>query len=119
LWYATHNGGALPERFALNGTDFDHGRPVSHMVSASTALGMTEGVLSFGDDEHRVTVTARREQAAVVPMVIWRHLRRTFFLRVSFSAGEVDDTSRNSEPSRAELWPLTLAFGLTLEKAAA
>lgn len=119
LWYATHNGGTAPERFPLNGTDFDHGRPVSHLVSANTGLGMTESALMFGDDRYCITVTAQREQAAVIPMIMWRRLRQGFFFRVSFSAGEIDDTVKGSDPSRAEHWPLTLAFSLTLEKTAA
>ncbi len=118
LWYATHNGGDQPERFLLKGTDFDHGRPNSHQVSASTALGMTEDVLRFGDDEHGVTVSALREQAAVVPLVIWRRLREGFIFRIAFSAGEIDDTVTTNEPSRAEHWPLTLAFSVTLDAAA-
>jgi glycosyl hydrolase family 57 len=118
LWYETHNGGAVPERFALNGTDFDHGRPVSHLVSASTALGMTEDRLSFGDRRRSVTVTALREQAAIVPMVVWRRLKDGFFFRVAFSAGEIDDTVKTSDPSRAEHWPLTVGLSLTLSAAA-
>ena len=118
LWYETHNGGAVPERFALNGTEFDHGRPVSHLVSASTALGMTEDRLSFGDRRRSVTVTALREQAAVVPMVVWRRLKDGFFFRVAFSAGEIDDTVKNSDPSRAEHWPLNVGFSLSLSAAA-
>jgi hypothetical protein len=118
LWYATHNGGAEIEKFHLDGMDFDQGRPVSHLVSATTALGMTEGSLMFGDDRHTVTVAASREQAAIVPMVIWRRLRDSFFFRISFSAAEIDDTVKIGEPSRAAHWPLTAAFSLTLGAAA-
>lgn len=118
LWYATHNGGPHPEHFQLNGTNFDHGHPVSHIVSANTALGMTEGSLMFGDDRHCITVTAQRDQAAVMPMVIWRRLKQGFFFRISFSAAEIDDTVKCNDPSRTEHWPLTLAFTLTLGQAA-
>lgn len=114
LWYATHNGGGDPERFVLNGTDFDHGRPVSHLVSASTALGMTEDVLMFGDDRRVVTIRAQREQASVVPMVVWRHLRQGCFFRIAFSAAEIDDTAKSTDETRSESWPLTLAFSVTL-----
>lgn len=117
LWYETHNGGSKPERFLLNGTDFDHGRPVSHMVSASTALGMTEDVLTFGDDKRVVTIRAQREQSAIVPMIVWRHLRQGFFFRVAFSAAEIDDTAKSGDAARNETWPQTLAFSLTLGNA--
>jgi Glycosyl hydrolase family 57 len=118
MWYETHNGGTEPERFALNGTDFDHGRPVSHLVSAGTALGMTEDVISFGDARRRVTVTALREQTAAVPMAVWRRLRQGFFFRIAFSAGEIDDTIKVGDPSRAGHWPMTIGFSLTLDAAA-
>lgn len=118
MWYETHNGGDRPERFYLNGTDFDHGRPVSHLVSANTALGMTEGVMSFGDGRRRIVVGALHEQTAAVPMVMWRRLKQGFFFRIAFSAGEIDDTVRTGDPSRTEHWPLTLGFSLSLDAAA-
>ena len=79
---------------------------------------MTEGSLMFGDDRHCITVTAQRDQAAVMPMVIWRRLKQGFFFRISFSAAEIDDTVKCNDPSRTEHWPLTLAFTLTLGQAA-
>jgi Glycosyl hydrolase family 57 len=118
MWYETHNGGTAPERFALNGTDFDHGRPVSHLVSASTALGMTEDAISFGDARRHVTIAVAREQTAAVPMVVWRRLKQGFFFRIAFSAGEIDDTIKVGDPSRAEHWPMAIGFSLTLDAAA-
>ncbi len=118
MWYETHSGGMAPERFALNGTDFDHGRPVSHLVSASTALGMTEDVIRFGDARRRVAIAALREQTAAVPMVVWRRLKHGFFFRIAFSAGEIDDTVKTGDPSRAEHWPMTIGFSMTLDAAA-
>ena len=114
LWYATHHGGPRPERFALGQTDFDHGRPVSHMVSANTALGMTEGSLLFGDDRHCVTIDVLRDAAAVVPMIALRQVGAHYFFRVCFTAGEIDDTVRNNDASRADTWPLKVGFSITL-----
>jgi hypothetical protein len=114
LWFATHNGGFQPEVFRPAGQDFDQGRPVSHMVSARTALGMTESTLSFGDDRRVVTVVAWRQGAAVVPMAAWRQLGDNYFFRICFSAGEMDDTAVPSEESRAATWPLAVAFSITL-----
>ena len=45
------NGGAQPERFALEGQMVEHGAPVSFLVSASCALGMTEGWLELADKD--------------------------------------------------------------------
>jgi hypothetical protein len=114
LWYETHNGGTLPERFALGGVAFDHGQPVSHLVSARTALGMTEGLLRFGDDQREVAITVLRDSSAVVPMIIWRPLPEGYFFRVSFSAGEIDDTLKPDDSSRAARGAITLGFSLTL-----
>ena len=119
LWYATHNGGGVAEKFRLDGGDFDHGRPVSHVVSASTGLGMTESLWMIGDHRHRITITADREQAAIIPMVVWRRLRDSFFFRTVFSAGEFDDTLKPEDPSRTGRGPLCVAFSLTIDAIAA
>jgi hypothetical protein len=116
LWFATHNGGLWPEVFQLARRDFDHGKPVSHMVSANMALGMTENTLSFGDDRRVVTVAAWRQAAAVVPMAAWRHLGNDYFFRIYFSAAEMDDTVVPSEESRTATWPLAVAFSITLSR---
>ena len=115
LWYATHNGGPEPERFTLPGSDFDHGRAVSHMVSAGSALGMTEGRFWLGDHRRQVVLSVERSAAALVPMVAWHRIGDHYFCRVSLSAAEIDDTvkaANNDGP-----WTLRVCCSIALEDA--
>ena len=117
LWYATHNGGPEPERFVLTGTDFDHGRAVSHMVSAGSALGMTEGRFWFGDHRRQVALSLERSTAALVPMVAWHRIGAQYFFRVSLSATEIDDTVKAAASSRNDDWELQVRCSIALEDA--
>ena len=116
LWYATHNGGSEPERFTLTGGDFDHGRAVSHMVSAGSALGMTEGRFWFGDHRRRVALTLERSEAALVPLVSFHRVGDRYFFRVSLSAAEIDDTVKAGGDAP---WRLRVRCSIALENASA
>jgi hypothetical protein len=94
LVYRTHNGGRDPESFALRGLEVDHSEAISFLVSSSQVLGMTEGFVEIGDGRHGVRVEVDREAAAVLPMITLRDVPPACFCRVSFSAQEMDDTSR-------------------------
>ena len=113
LWYATHNGGPEPERFELSGGDFDHGRAVSHMVSAASALGMTAGRFWLGDHRRRVVVTLDRAAAALVPMVAWHRIGDRYFFRLSLSALEIDDTVKAAGDDGP--WMLRVSCSIALE----
>jgi len=117
LWYATHNGGTEPERFALSGADFDHGRAVSHMVSAGSALGMTAGRFWLGDDRRQIALAVERSAAAVVPMVAWHRIGAHYFFRVSLSAAEIDDTVKAGTENCGDAWGLRVACSIALEDA--
>lgn len=94
LFYRTHNGGLQPETFFLNGAVVDHGDAVSFLVSASHALGITEGVVELGDATRCVRVEVDKTSAALVGLMTYHAVRPTFFCRLSFSAAEVDETRR-------------------------
>ncbi|MEI6560033.1 MAG: hypothetical protein WCO00_16670 [Rhodospirillaceae bacterium] len=115
LWYASHNGGPEPERFALTGANFDHGRAVSHMVSAATALGMTEGRFWLGDHRRRIMLSVERNDAALVPMVSWHRISDRYFFRVSLSALEIDDTAKETDDNRGTAWALRVRCSIRLE----
>jgi hypothetical protein len=93
LFLRTHNGGRVPETFALT-ESIDHGAPVSLQVSASCALGLTEGVLDIGDAKRRLAVSVDKSIAALIGMLTLRTLEDTWFCRVALSALEFDETSR-------------------------
>ncbi len=110
LYFESHNGGFLPERFSVGAKRIEHGRSVSFLVSAGGAMGMTDGELSLGDEERTVKVQTHPDQACVVAQVTFIPVVGSFFYRASFSAAELDETCRNRP---REDFPRTLAFTLT------
>jgi hypothetical protein len=97
LFFESENGGIQTERFRLAAKRIEHGRSVSFLVSASTALGMTNGEFSLGDSHRQVRVATAMDQAAVVAQVTYVPVADSFFYRVSFSAAELDETCRNRQ----------------------
>lgn len=95
LFFETHNGGVLPERFALERKSIEHGRSVSFLVSSSNSLGMTDGVLKMGDRERVIVIQTPLDQACVVAQITYVPVQGSFFYRASFSAAELDDTCRD------------------------
>lgn len=98
LRIATNNGGGR-ESFALSGQNFEHGAPVSFLVSSSVGLGMTEGWLEIGDDRTKLRIEVDRACAPLLGMVIHRPARRhanssSLFCQVQLSASELDDTRK-------------------------
>lgn len=96
LFYRSHNGGTLPETFRLDGASVAHGDAVSFLVSASHAIGITEGVVEVGDRARTLRVEVDKTAAALVGMVTYQAIRDTYFCRLSFSAAEVDETRRST-----------------------
>lgn len=94
LHYRTHNGGRAMEMFRLTGVEVEHGQAVSFLVSASQAVGITEGIIELGDDHRCLRVEVDRTQAAVLGLMTHRQTSGTYFLRLALSAQELDDTSR-------------------------
>jgi hypothetical protein len=96
LFYRCHNGGTEPETFALDGRHVSHGDAVSFAVSASHAIGITEGVVDLGDRSHAIRVHVDKTAAALVGMVTYQTIHDSYFCRLSFSAAEVDETRRTT-----------------------
>ena len=111
LFYRCHNGGNRPETFGLDGKRVGHGEAVSFLVSASHALGITEGVVELGDRDRVLRIEVDKTAAALVGLVTFQAIRDTYFCRVSFSAAEVDETRRNVVVDRA--FPLVCRFVLS------
>ncbi len=108
LFYRCHNGGAQPETFPLDGTHVAHGEAVSSLVSASHAVGITEGVVELGDRSRTLRIGVDKTMAALVGMVTYQPIRDSYFCRLSFSAAEVDETRRAMVVDRAS--PLVCRF---------
>jgi hypothetical protein len=95
LWFKSHNGGFLPDRFSVGAKRIKHGRSVSFLVSASAAMGITNGELSLGDEERAIKIQTQLQQASVVSQVAFIPVPGSYFYRASFSAAELDETCRN------------------------
>ena len=93
LYFACHNGGKNIERFSLRNVNSIDKDPVSLMVSAPSALGNTAGLLELGDAKKKILIETDMSQCASLPMIHFRRLPGTFFLRSFYSLGEIDDTT--------------------------
>jgi hypothetical protein len=94
LTLTTHNGGTLPECFALSGQIADHGAPVSFLVSASCGLGMTEGWAELSDGKHGVRVEVDRGVAPLLGLLTHKRVGDSLFCQLVLSMLELDDTRR-------------------------
>ncbi len=96
LWYATHNGSDELERHALAGPGFDHGEPVSALVSTRDGLGVTKGIVLIGDASTQLAVEVDGAVAKPMGLIAFRPAGDQYFMRLSFSITESDDTRRGA-----------------------
>jgi Glycosyl hydrolase family 57 len=115
LYFESHNGGFQAERFPVGAKRIEHGRSVSFLVSATGAMGMTNGQLRLGDHARHIQVQTRMDQAAVVAQITFLPVAGSFFYRASFSAAELDETCRNRQ--RVD-FPRSLAFTVAASQSA-
>ncbi len=98
LFYRTSNGGETPETFWINKReelkkDINHSAPCSFLVSASHAVGITDGIVDIGDSTHYIRVHIDKSVAALIGMVVFYKIDKSWFYRLLLSAMEMDDTS--------------------------
>lgn len=94
LRFCTHNGGMALEKFEIDNKEINHGRSVSFLVSANQCIGLTEGILEFGDDKKCIRVELDKTVSSAVGIIQFSEVREQYFYRASFSLSEMDDTSR-------------------------
>ncbi len=90
-WFACHNGGRAREYFAAQ-EDFDHGAPVSSIVSANSGLGATTGEVLFGSGDRGVALRWDPAQCAPMAMLSSKKINHEFLNRFWFSLVEADET---------------------------
>jgi hypothetical protein len=118
LWYGTHDGGRALDAHAIGATGFDHGRAVSGLVSCGQGLGITEGVVLLGDAERHVRVTVDTDVAAPLGLITYQPVGDRFFLRLTLSLVEHDDT-RRGPIARSEHAPQRLRTRISARRAPA
>jgi Glycosyl hydrolase family 57 len=101
LYFRTQSGGYGEETFSLDGTEIDHGAPVSSLVSANCGLAPTGGWVELGDSEKRLRVEIDQSVAALLAMIQYKAAKKAYFCRLSFSAQEMDET-RNLQTRAVE-----------------
>ncbi|MBK7189916.1 MAG: hypothetical protein IPH86_14880 [bacterium] len=112
LGYAVRNGGHEREVFRFRDGPVHHGEPYSTLVTAKGGLGATDGVLVVGDDHRRLVLRHDPTVSALVPTVRFLPGRDgRYFLRVRWSAQEIDETFvPGNEP-----WHVAWALQITAE----
>jgi len=118
LGFAVSNGGRRREVFHFAGDDVHHGAPYSTLVTATGGLGATDGVVVLGDAHRRLVVTHDPGLSALVPTVRFAPVRGGgYFLRLRYSAQEVDETFVENEEPWQVSWCVTVrAEGVGLEQ---
>jgi hypothetical protein len=91
--YRSHNGGKKPETLVCRGS-FDHGQPVSYLVSANQVVGLTQGELEIGDQRVQIRAKLDLTKSRAHAQVFKRDILDSHMTRVGFSLSEADDTSR-------------------------
>ncbi|MBA7668556.1 hypothetical protein ES703_76669 [subsurface metagenome] len=98
LFYATHNGGTIIERFKIGHKVVHHTQSLSHLISAKHGLGATEGIVIIGDDERQISIWHDQTMSALVPSIHYVAMNdNQYFLRLQYSAQEMDETFVESE----------------------
>ena len=98
LFYATQNGGSGFEVFRIEGHTVAHNSPASSVVTASSGLGATEGIVVIGDARKALAICFDPSVSAAMPMVSFRQADPSFFARIMFSCGELDESRIGEVP---------------------
>jgi hypothetical protein len=113
LGFSTTNGGYVTEHFSLDGHTVEHGAPVSFLVSASCALGMTEGWAELADRRHGLRVEVDRAEAPLIGLLVHRVSGGQLFCQLMLSAMELDDTRK---PAHYRPGPRRMRFSIVGNK---
>ena len=93
LVYQSHNGGRDLETFAMTG-EIDHGSPLSFLLSANHAIGMTNGIVMIGDADKQIQLRIDKTDQALLGMITHQAVSEKKLTRMYLSALEHDDTSK-------------------------
>lgn len=91
LYYSCANGGFQSVIRRLT-RDLDMTRNYSHLITSVHSLGNSNGTLTIGDATKSVTFDVDMSISAILPKIKFIKTKDSFFLRVIYSAQEVDDT---------------------------
>ncbi|MBT4836854.1 MAG: hypothetical protein HON94_05870 [Methylococcales bacterium] len=93
LFFMAHNGGTNYEKFYFKSKTIQHTELLSPLISAKHGLGATEGKIIVGDKAKALEFYHYPDKCALIPSFIFRQVNdNTFFLRLIYSAQEMDET---------------------------
>ena len=109
LGFAVRNGGRAREVFRFRDGPVHHGEAYSTLITAKGGLGATDGELIIGDDRRRLVLRHDPCVSALMPTVRFVPGRDgRYFLRIRYSAQEIDETfTPNARPWHVA-WSLTI-----------
>ena len=102
LFFETNCGGKFKEKFFIKDKNFDHGSPVSHLISANQALGLTENIINIGDKNKSLNVEIDRDFDNQIGLISFKKIKNKNFFRLYFSLKEHDDTTKNLKKIKNE-----------------
>lgn len=109
LGYAVLNGGPAREVFRFRDAPVHHGEAYSTLITAKGGLGATDGRIIIGDDHRRLVLRHDPCLSALVPTVRFVPGRDgRYFLRVRYSAQEIDETFVPHDRPWHVAWALTI-----------
>ncbi len=97
LFFETHNGFKLPERFELKNQPVAHSQSLSVLISAKHGLGATEGLVVIGDKDKNLTFMHNQTLSALIPSIFFLPIDNTYFFRLQYSAQEMDETFKPND----------------------
>ena len=103
LNFMTHNGGDSLELFQISNKSFDHGEPVSKLISCKNIIGATGGIILIGDKNKKISIEFEKSKNASVGMIQYKIIGDKILLRANLSSKETDDTSKIGENNFFEL----------------
>lgn len=115
LYFQCSNGGESVQRHVLWDQTLipvDHGAPVSRLVSATTGLGLTDGVLELGDNDKFIRISMDRTDAAGLGLIKASAAADSFFVRAAITLLETDETSRECTNAVSKLPAPRIRFKL-------
>ena len=93
MFVSTNNGGSL-EKFKLKGKRISQNEIYSSLISSRNGFGNTEGVFIVGDKHKSILFQSNMSICALIPSIVYKDLGNTFFLRLQYSAREMDETNK-------------------------
>ena len=90
---AVANGGKTKEVFKIEGSDVDHGKTWSNLISAQQCFGVTDSELILGFGDFELLASTARSETKLPALLTHIDTGNVYLTRLTFSMRELDDTS--------------------------